>query len=82
MKGTDLRTLGDSPLKPVPGFTMFVSLGKDLPRPIKPYLGGDVSPESFYVVSLDKETVIHGGPYATEERAFGDVSAITDTSGT
>lgn len=73
-------------MKPVPGFLMHVAQGKELTGLIV-FEGRrgwqSVEPESYYVVHMGgHKTVIVGGPYPTEERAFGDVSAITDTSGT
>jgi hypothetical protein len=71
-------------MKPVNGFLLQVGQGKELPLPIrKCSWTGEIRPDSFYVVHVsDKGTHVEGGPYPTEERAFGDVSAITDTSGT
>jgi hypothetical protein len=73
-------------VKPVEGFLLQVGQGKELPLPIKmPFWSTRLlEPESFYVVHINdvRGTHIEGGPYPTEERAFGDVWAITDTSGT
>ncbi len=73
-------------MKPVKGFLMQVAQGKELVEPVRhelPSMARPVQPESFYVVHADdRGTCIVGGPYPTEERAFGDISAITDTSGT
>lgn len=70
-------------MKSVQGFLLQVGQGKELPLPVAPYWKGDIQPESFYVVcSTNGRTHVEGGPYPTEARAFGDISAITDTSGT
>lgn len=70
-------------MKPVKGFLLQVGQGKELPLPIRSFGWQPIQPDSFYVVCIDdKGSYVEGGPYPTEERAFGDVSAITDTSGT
>jgi hypothetical protein len=73
-------------MKPVQGFLLQVGQGKELQAPVRhelECLARPIQPESYYVVHVDKRgTCIIGGPYPTEERAFGDISAITDTSGT
>jgi hypothetical protein len=73
-------------VKPVQGFLLQVGQGKELPQPVAPYWKGEIQPEAFYVVHLPdahmKSTHVEGGPYPTEERAFGDIASITDTSGT
>jgi hypothetical protein len=72
-------------VKPVRGFLLQVGQGKELTGAITRHARPcAIDSESYYVVATSRagETTIEGGPYPTEERAFGDVWAITDTSGT
>jgi hypothetical protein len=78
----------EAAVKPVQGFSMQVGQGKELLEPIVhelPSMARPIEAEAYYVVTHDARkgaTVVLGGPYPTEARAFGDVSSITDTSGT
>lgn len=73
-------------MKQVNGYSLLIGQGKELTQPIRYELWRQerpILPESYYVVSVDSRgTCIIGGPYLTEERADGDIWAITDTSGT
>jgi hypothetical protein len=63
---------------------MHAAQGKELPMPVAPYWKGAIASDLFYLATIEegKPTYIHAGPYPTEERALGDVWAVTDTSGT
>ncbi len=73
-------------MKPVKGFSMLIGQGSELLAPVRHELTSLTRPiqsESYYVVSTDESgTCVHAGPFSTEQRAFGEVSAITNTSGT
>ncbi len=73
-------------MKPVQGFTLQVGQGHELPSPIRHELQSLARPiqaEGYYVAKVDhRGTCVIAGPFPTEDRALGEISAITDTSGT